>query len=48
VENFEDCVISVVELKSVIFKSLYAWMVVCNSPHFSSFTEFLDFCPFSS
>jgi hypothetical protein len=26
-------------------KSLYTWMAVYHSPHFSSFTEFLDLWP---
>jgi hypothetical protein len=42
--SFGDYKISVAKLSSGVFKSLYAWMTVYNSPHFSSFTEFLDFC----
>jgi hypothetical protein len=42
VRHFEDSEISIVELKSVMFKSLYAWMTAYNSPHFPSFTKILD------
>jgi hypothetical protein len=38
--SFKDCESSVLELKVVMFKSLYVWMAMYNSPHFSSFTEF--------
>jgi len=41
--SFEECEISVVELKSVMFKSFYAWMVSYNSLHFASFTNFWFF-----
>jgi hypothetical protein len=34
---FEDREISVVELKNIIFKSLYTWIAAYNSLHFSSF-----------
>jgi len=30
--------------QSIMFKSLYTWMAAYKSFHFSSFTEFLDFC----
>jgi hypothetical protein len=30
--NFKDCEISTIELKTVMFRSLYAWMVAYNSP----------------
>jgi hypothetical protein len=43
--SFEDCEISVVELKIVMFKSLYAWIVVYNSPRFSRFQNFLIYVP---
>jgi hypothetical protein len=36
----------VLELKIVMFNSLYAWMVVYNSPCFSSFMKFLDLCSY--
>jgi len=42
--SIEDFKISVAELKSVMLKSLYAWMAVYSSPDFSSITEFLEFC----
>jgi hypothetical protein len=42
--SFEDCKISVVELKNVMFKSLYTWIAAYNSLLFSSFSNFLDFC----
>lgn len=45
--SFEDCEISLEELKNVMVKSLYAWIMVYNSMHFSSFSKFLDFCSFS-
>jgi hypothetical protein len=41
---FEDRETSVVELKNIMFKSFYTWIVAHNSLHFSSFSEFLDFC----
>jgi hypothetical protein len=34
--SFKDCESSVLELKVVMFKSLYAWIVAYNSPRFSS------------
>jgi hypothetical protein len=40
-KSFEDCESSVLELKAVMFKSLY-------SPHFYSFIELVDLCSFSS
>jgi hypothetical protein len=43
---FEDREISMEELNNVMFKSLYTWIAAYNSPHFSSFSEFLDFCSF--
>lgn len=30
--NFKDCEILTIELKTVMFKSLYAWMAAYNSP----------------
>jgi hypothetical protein len=47
-KEFEDYETLVVELKTALFKSLYAWIAAYNSPYFSSFYEFLDFCSFSS
>lgn len=32
--SFEDCEIAVAELKTVMFKSLNAWIAMFNSPHF--------------
>jgi hypothetical protein len=32
------------ELKSLVFKTLYGWIVTLNRSHFSSFQEFLDLC----
>jgi hypothetical protein len=43
VQNFEDCERTVIELKAVMFKSLYYWMAAYNS-HFSIFLEFLNLC----
>jgi hypothetical protein len=37
--SFKDCDISVVELKTDVFETLYAWMAAYNSAHFSSFTS---------
>jgi hypothetical protein len=37
-ENFKYCVILVVELKTVMSKSLYDWMAAYNGTHFSGFT----------
>jgi hypothetical protein len=45
--SIEDFKISVAELKSVMLKSLYAWMVVYGSPHFSTFTKkIVPFLPY--
>jgi NADH:ubiquinone oxidoreductase subunit 3 (subunit A) len=41
--SFKDCEKLVVELKNFMFKSLYTWTAVYNSPHFSNFSEFLFF-----
>jgi hypothetical protein len=32
----------VLELKAIMFKSFYIWMVACNSSHFSNFLNILD------
>jgi hypothetical protein len=45
-QNFEDCVRPVVELKDILFKSLYGWMIATSSSRF--FLIFLDLCSFSS
>jgi len=39
-----DREISMVKLKNVTFKSLYTWIAAYNSPHFSNFSYFWDFC----
>jgi hypothetical protein len=44
--NFEDCERLIIELKAIMFKSLYVWMVVYNSSLFSNFLEFMDLCVF--
>jgi hypothetical protein len=46
--SFEDCERLVIELKVIMFKSLYAWLVVYNSPHFSTFSKFLKLCSYIS
>jgi hypothetical protein len=43
-----DCVKIVVELKDVISKTLYGWMVATSGYHFSNFLKFLDLCSFPS
>ena len=40
--SFEDYERSVIDLKVLLFKSLYAWLAVYNSHHFSWFFEFLE------
>jgi hypothetical protein len=46
--SFKDREILIVELKNVMFKSLYTRIAAYNSLHFfSSFSPFLDFCSFS-
>lgn len=32
------------ELKALVFKTLYGWIVTLKCSHFSSFQEFLDLC----
>jgi hypothetical protein len=44
VRSFEDHGISIVEPKTVMLNSLYTWIAVYNSLHFSSFYDFLDCC----
>ena len=34
------------ELKKILFQSLYTWIGVCNSLHISDFSSFLEFCSF--
>jgi hypothetical protein len=41
--SFEDRETSVVELKNIMFKSLYTWIAAYNSLPFSSFSDFLIF-----
>jgi hypothetical protein len=36
-KSFEDCERSVIELKAIMFKPLYAWLMLNNTPHFSTF-----------
>jgi hypothetical protein len=40
---FEDCEMSVEELKNILVKSFYIWMRTYNISHFSYFFEFVDF-----
>lgn len=42
--SFEVCETPVLELKTYMFKSLYAWSAVYNSPRFSCFTNSLGLC----
>jgi hypothetical protein len=42
--SFEDRETSVVELKKIIFNSLYTWIAAHNSFLFSSFSNFLNLC----
>jgi hypothetical protein len=44
----KDREISVVELKNIMFKSLYTWIVVYNSLPFSSFSDFFGLSFFLS
>jgi hypothetical protein len=46
--NFVDCERMVLELKAIIFKSLYVWMVAYGSSCCSNFLEFLDLCSSTS
>ena len=41
VRCFEDCE------TNIMFKSFYTRIVAYHSPHFCSFSDFLDFCSFS-
>jgi hypothetical protein len=43
-QNFEDCNRTVMELKAILFKTVYGWMVAFNGSHVSNFREFLDLC----
>lgn len=42
--NLKDCEIMVVELKDMMFKTLYGWMTTINYACFSNLLEFLDMC----
>jgi hypothetical protein len=46
--NFEDCERRVIELKTIMFKSIYVWMIDYNSACFSNFLEFMDLYSSSS
>jgi hypothetical protein len=34
------------ELKKILFRSLYTWIGVCNNLPISNFSSFLEFCSF--
>lgn len=42
--NFEDRETVTLELKKMMFQSLYTWRVAWNNLSISNFSEFLDFC----
>lgn len=42
--NFKDCERMLVELKDILFKTLYGWMTSTNCARFSNLLEFLELC----
>jgi hypothetical protein len=42
--NYEDCERTVVEIKDMMFKMLYGYLVATNSARFSNFLKILDLC----
>jgi hypothetical protein len=45
--QLKDCEILLVELQTVMFKSMYAWIAAYNTPtHFSSFSGIFVLCSF--
>jgi hypothetical protein len=44
--NFEDVETSVIELRRIMFNTLYTWLLAHHSLLFSSFADFLNFCSY--
>jgi len=44
--SFEDCEITVVELKAFFFSSPYHWTAAIDCFHFYSFHDFVNICSF--
>jgi hypothetical protein len=42
--NLKDCEKTVIELKAIMFETLYVWIVAYNCSLFSNFLKFLDLC----
>jgi hypothetical protein len=45
--NFKDCERTVIELKAIVFNTLFVWVATYNCSHFYNFLRVLDLC-FSS
>jgi hypothetical protein len=42
--SFKDCETAMLELKKMLFHSLYTWIIAFNRLAASHFSEFLEFC----